>query len=40
MNPLFRKIGLGVTVNPETGRYYLTVHYGTEITSDPPPVCS
>ncbi len=40
MNPLFRRIGLGVMINPATGRYYLTVHYGTEITSDPQPVCS
>ena len=39
VNPAFRKIGLGIAVSPQ-GRYYLTVHYATAITSNPAPVCS
>ncbi|MFA6039102.1 MAG: CAP domain-containing protein [Candidatus Peribacteraceae bacterium] len=33
VNPYFTQIGLGIIVNPEEGRYYLTVHYGTTVTS-------
>ena len=37
VSPTFTRIGLGIAV--KNGKYYLTVHYGTSITSDPPPVC-
>ncbi len=37
MNPEFKLIGMGVAV--DNGKYYVTTHYGTEITSQPPPVC-
>lgn len=40
MNAYFNEIGLGVAVDLAAGKYYLTVHYGTEITSDPLPVCN
>jgi len=35
VNPEFRQIGLGIAVDEAAGRYYLTVHYATEITSTP-----
>ncbi len=38
VNPSFTGIGMGVTVDGN-GKYYLTVHYGTQITSDPDPIC-
>ncbi len=38
VKPEFTQIGLGVVVDG-AGKYYLTVHYGTQITSDPGPVC-
>lgn len=31
MNEYFNKIGLGITVDPNSHKYYLTVHYGTKI---------
>lgn len=37
MNDYFKEIGLGIAV--DNGKYYLTVHYGTEITSEPLDVC-
>ena len=37
ISPTFTRIGLGVAV--KNGKYYLTVHYGTAITSDPAPIC-
>lgn len=40
VNPEFRKIGLGIAVSPTQGRYYLTVHFATAITSDPPAYCA
>ncbi len=40
VNPQFTQIGIGVALSPTQGRYYLTVHYGTEVTSDPAPLCS
>jgi len=38
VNPSFQMIGLGVAV--KNGQYYLTVHFGTDITSSPPRLCS
>lgn len=35
IHPEFRQIGLGIAVNETAGRYYLTVHYATDITSNP-----
>ncbi len=40
MNRYFTEIGLGVSIDESAKKMYLTVHYGTEITSDPLPVCS
>lgn len=37
MNDYFQEIGLGLAF--EEGKYYLVVHYGTDIISDPLPVC-
>lgn len=34
----FKEVGLGLTVDDDT--YYLTVHYATSITSNPPPLCN
>jgi len=39
MSPSFEMIGVGVAVDEAKHKFYLTVHYGTKITSDPPPVC-
>lgn len=33
INPEFTQIGLGIIIDKAAGKYYLTVHYGTEITS-------
>lgn len=37
VNSEFRKVGLGIAVKND--RYYLTMHYGTAITSSPEPLC-
>lgn len=37
MNSYFKEIGLGIAIN--SSQYYLTVHYGTAITSNPSPIC-
>lgn len=37
INDSFREIGLGVVL--KSGKYYLTVHYGTEIVSEPLEIC-
>jgi uncharacterized protein YkwD len=34
----FKQVGLGLTVDEDT--YYLTVHYATSISSNPPPLCN
>ena len=39
MQPYFKEVGLGIAIDRSAKRYYLTVHYGTEITSDPWPIC-
>jgi len=39
VNKNFKIIGLGVAVDPVKKKYYLTVHYGTEIISSPQPIC-
>lgn len=39
INGYFNEIGLGIAVDENAKRYYLTVHYGTEITSNPVPIC-
>ena len=31
MNAYFKEIGLGITIDESQNRYYLTVHYGTEL---------
>lgn len=38
VSPSFRMMGLGVVV--KQGQYYLTVHFGTDIISSPPRLCS
>ena len=40
MSPTYRQIGLGVALDPSRSRYYLTVHYATEVTADRYPVCA
>jgi len=39
MNKYFNEIGLGIAIDEKAGKYYLTVHYGTEITSNPWSIC-
>ena len=39
VNDHFKEIGIGVAYSNEQNRYYLTVHYGTQITSMPPMMC-
>lgn len=39
MNKNYKIIGLGISIDEAKRRYYLTVHYGTEIISNPMPVC-
>lgn len=39
VNTDFRLAGIGIAVDEASGKYYVTVHYGTAITSDPDPVC-
>ncbi len=39
MNASFNQIGVGLAYNASQKDYYITVHYGTVITSDPDPVC-
>jgi uncharacterized protein YkwD len=39
MSPSFDIIGVGIAVDEAKKKFYLTVHYGTKITSDPLPVC-
>lgn len=40
MNPQYKEIGLGIAVDPVHKKFFLTVHYATEITSKPKAVCS
>jgi len=39
VNDEFTRMGLGLYVDSSSGKYYLTAHYATEITSDPQPLC-
>jgi uncharacterized protein YkwD len=39
VKPEFKEIGLGIAIDPTNKKYYLTVHYGTEIISEPTPMC-
>lgn len=38
-NQYLQEIGVGVAVNVSLGTYYLTIHYGTSITSEPQEIC-
>lgn len=39
VNNHFKVIGLGIAIDPVKKKYYLTVHYGTSVTSNSLPVC-
>lgn len=39
VNPAYDFTGIGIGTNSRQGRYYLTAHYATKITSDPAPLC-
>lgn len=39
VNGEFTLAGLGIALDQASGKYYLTAHYGTDITSNPDPVC-
>ena len=39
VNKYFKIIGIGIAIDPKTKKYFLAVHYGTEITSNPEPIC-
>ncbi len=38
MNRYFHEIGVGIALGSD-GQYYITTHYATAITPDPPPLC-
>lgn len=39
MSPIYDEIGIGIAIDEKSGKYYMTVHYGTSITSNPTPIC-
>lgn len=39
INPQFRLVGMGIAVDPTSKKLFITTHYGTEMTSEPAPVC-
>jgi uncharacterized protein YkwD len=39
MNAHFHSIGVGIALDWATKKYFITTHYATSITSNPPPVC-
>ncbi|MCC6643235.1 hypothetical protein IT411_00630 [Candidatus Peregrinibacteria bacterium] len=39
VNKNYREIGLGLALDAKKQKYYLTIHYATEITSNPKPIC-
>lgn len=39
VNKYFNEIGLGIAIDETRRRYYLTVHYGSKIISNPSPIC-
>ncbi len=39
MSSSYQMLGVGVAIDEARKKYYLTIHYGTEITSNPDPVC-
>lgn len=40
IHPNFKQIGLGISVDPARKKYYLTVHYATELTSNASAICN
>ena len=40
VNPEFKEIGIGFAVDPIKKQVYIAIHYGTEITSQRPPMCA
>lgn len=39
VNAEFTRMGLGLALDTASGKYYATIHYATNITSDPQPLC-
>lgn len=39
MNKSYKQIGFGLALDQKAHKYYLTIHYGTEITSNPKAIC-
>jgi hypothetical protein len=39
ISPVYKEIGLGISVDRSTNKFYLTVHYAKGITSDPMRIC-
>jgi len=39
INPAFKEIGLGIAVDQDKNKFYLTVHYATKISSNPMRIC-
>lgn len=39
VNKYFTEIGMGLAINENTGKYYITTHYATAITSNPMAIC-
>lgn len=39
MSDTYNEIGVGIAIDEDAGKYYITVHYDTEITSNPLKIC-
>jgi uncharacterized protein YkwD len=39
VNPNYQELGVGLAIDESRKKYYITVHYATEITSNPEPIC-
>ncbi|MFN7160988.1 MAG: S-layer homology domain-containing protein [Candidatus Gracilibacteria bacterium] len=39
MSSVYDEIGIGIAIDATSGKYYMTVHYGTSITSNPTQIC-
>jgi len=39
VNPSFTRVGVGVTVDPQTKKYFITTHYATSTVGNPLPIC-
>lgn len=40
MNRQFREVGMSIALSPSKKKFFMVVHFGTQIISDPEPICS